>query len=195
VGRSLSREDGSVVCNCYWTSPAQSFSGQSPLGLATTFYCLSSRLPFLSPPTTRRVTVEVFDPASTRVIGTPIPTPDRVYKSNSTNHQRELRQTIEILKAPHVYGLAPENYQNRSPHWRDKFSVWYQHKKHKYSHSLCTGRRCSFLTSALITGVKMGEVSKLGWLIGWSTTDMWGDSCMWCLFQTPEPSLLLQHIS
>jgi hypothetical protein len=27
VGRSLWREDGSVVYNCYWSSPAQSFSG------------------------------------------------------------------------------------------------------------------------------------------------------------------------
>jgi hypothetical protein len=34
------REDGSVVCNCYWPSPAQSFSGQSPLGLVAIFYCL-----------------------------------------------------------------------------------------------------------------------------------------------------------
>jgi hypothetical protein len=67
VGRFLWREDGSVVCNCYWPSQAQSFSGPSPLGLATRFYCLrDSRLPISSPPTTRRVTVEVFDPASTR---------------------------------------------------------------------------------------------------------------------------------
>jgi hypothetical protein len=31
------------------------------------FTVSDSRLPFSSPPTTRRVTVEVFDPASTRV--------------------------------------------------------------------------------------------------------------------------------
>jgi hypothetical protein len=41
VGRSLWREDGSVVYNCYWTLPAQSFSGPSPLRLAIIFYCLS----------------------------------------------------------------------------------------------------------------------------------------------------------
>jgi hypothetical protein len=40
VGRSLWREDGSVVYNCCWPSPAQSFSGQSLVGLATLFYCL-----------------------------------------------------------------------------------------------------------------------------------------------------------
>jgi hypothetical protein len=38
VGRPLWREDGSVFCVCYWPSPAQSFSGPSPLDLATTFY-------------------------------------------------------------------------------------------------------------------------------------------------------------
>jgi hypothetical protein len=40
VGRSLWREDGSVVYNCCWSSPAQSFSGPSPVGLTTIFYCL-----------------------------------------------------------------------------------------------------------------------------------------------------------
>jgi hypothetical protein len=39
VGRSLWREDGSAVYNCCWSSPAQSSSGPSPLGLATVFYC------------------------------------------------------------------------------------------------------------------------------------------------------------
>jgi hypothetical protein len=40
LGRPLWREDGSVVYNCCWPSPAQSFSGPSPLGLVTIFYCL-----------------------------------------------------------------------------------------------------------------------------------------------------------
>jgi hypothetical protein len=40
VGRPLWREDGSVFCMCPWPLPAQSFSGPSPLGLATIFYCL-----------------------------------------------------------------------------------------------------------------------------------------------------------
>jgi hypothetical protein len=38
VGRSMWRENGSVVYNCYWPSPAQSFSGPSPVGLVTIFY-------------------------------------------------------------------------------------------------------------------------------------------------------------
>jgi hypothetical protein len=40
VGRPLWREDGSVFCMCCWVFPMQSFSGPSPLGLATIFYCL-----------------------------------------------------------------------------------------------------------------------------------------------------------
>jgi hypothetical protein len=67
LGRPLLREDGSVVYNCCWSSPAQSFSGPSPVGLVAIFYCLRFKTSFSSPPTTRRVTVEVFDPASTRV--------------------------------------------------------------------------------------------------------------------------------
>jgi hypothetical protein len=40
LGRPLWRADLSVVYNCCWSSPAQSFSGPSPVGLATVFYCL-----------------------------------------------------------------------------------------------------------------------------------------------------------
>jgi hypothetical protein len=40
LSRSLRREDGSVVYNCCWPSPEQSFSGPSPLGLETIFHCL-----------------------------------------------------------------------------------------------------------------------------------------------------------
>jgi hypothetical protein len=96
VGRPLWREDGSVVYNCCWASPAQPFSGPSPAGLMTIFWCLRFEtpptwrarpsylypsgtgwpsyvprhwVPFSSPPTNRRATVEVFKPASTREIG------------------------------------------------------------------------------------------------------------------------------
>jgi hypothetical protein len=40
VGRPLWREDGSVICTCCWSLPAQSYTSPSPLGLATIFYCL-----------------------------------------------------------------------------------------------------------------------------------------------------------
>jgi hypothetical protein len=46
VGRPLWREDESVFCMCRWPLPAQSFSGPSPLGLATVFYCLIWNFPF-----------------------------------------------------------------------------------------------------------------------------------------------------
>jgi hypothetical protein len=45
--------------------------GPSPLVLVTIFIVSDSRLPFSSPPTTLRVTVEVFNPASTRVVSLP----------------------------------------------------------------------------------------------------------------------------
>jgi hypothetical protein len=86
VGRPLWREDESVVYNCCWSSPAQSFSGPSPAGLIfetsptwrarPLHLCLPrNRWPsytpkhwvhFSSPPTTRRATVEVFEPATMR---------------------------------------------------------------------------------------------------------------------------------
>jgi hypothetical protein len=40
VGALPWRVNGSVVYKCCWPSPAQSFSGPSPVGLATIFYCL-----------------------------------------------------------------------------------------------------------------------------------------------------------
>jgi hypothetical protein len=40
MGRFLWWEDGSVVYNFCWPSPAQSFSGPSSMGLVTIFYCL-----------------------------------------------------------------------------------------------------------------------------------------------------------
>jgi hypothetical protein len=36
-------EDGSVVYNCFWSSTAHTFSGPSPAGLITIFYCLKFR--------------------------------------------------------------------------------------------------------------------------------------------------------
>jgi hypothetical protein len=39
-GHGLWRENGSVIYNCCWPSPAHSFSGPSPVGLATIFNCL-----------------------------------------------------------------------------------------------------------------------------------------------------------
>jgi hypothetical protein len=59
-----------------------------------------------------------------------------------------------------------------------QYSLWYQHKKNKFSHSNYTWRSCSLLTSAVIAGVQMGEMSKLVWLIGWSSRDMLADASL-----------------
>jgi hypothetical protein len=40
MGRPLWRENGSDVYNCCWPSPVHTFSGPSPTGLMTVFYCL-----------------------------------------------------------------------------------------------------------------------------------------------------------
>jgi hypothetical protein len=67
MGRPLWREDGSVYWMCRWPLPAQSFSVLVPWDLRPYFTVSDLRLFFASPPTTRRVTVEVFDPTTTRV--------------------------------------------------------------------------------------------------------------------------------
>jgi hypothetical protein len=41
------REDGSVVYNCCWPSPAQSFSGPSPVELLRISYCLRFETSFI----------------------------------------------------------------------------------------------------------------------------------------------------
>jgi hypothetical protein len=90
----LWQEDASVIYNCCWPAPSQSFSVSSTAGLVAKFYSLRfetpptwrARSPYLYPSgtgcpgynprhwvpfssslTTRSATVEVFDPASTRV--------------------------------------------------------------------------------------------------------------------------------
>jgi hypothetical protein len=83
AGPPLWREDGSVVCNCCWPSQEQSFSRPSP-SLSKIWYSPTLEdqvppatgrptytqgywVPFSQPPTASRTTVEVFEPASTRV--------------------------------------------------------------------------------------------------------------------------------
>jgi hypothetical protein len=66
VGRSLWREDGSVIYSCCWPRQRSRSWVRDPWHSWPYFTVSDSRLPFSSPPTTRRATVEVFDPASTR---------------------------------------------------------------------------------------------------------------------------------
>jgi hypothetical protein len=67
VGRPLWREDESVFWICCWSSPGSLSRLRVPRYSWPYFTVSDLRLLFSSPPTTRRVTVEVFDPASTRV--------------------------------------------------------------------------------------------------------------------------------
>jgi hypothetical protein len=67
VGRSLWREDGSVVYNCCWPSQRSHSRVRARWDSRPYFTVSDLRRLTSSPPTTRRVTVEVFDPASTRV--------------------------------------------------------------------------------------------------------------------------------
>jgi hypothetical protein len=67
VVRPLWRENGSVFCMCRWSCQRSLSRVLVPWDLSPYFTVSDLRLPFSSPPTTRRVTVEVFDPASTRV--------------------------------------------------------------------------------------------------------------------------------
>jgi hypothetical protein len=59
MGRSLWWEDGSVIYNCCWPLPVQSFSG--PSTVRPYFTVSDLRLPFLSPPTIHRAMVKVFN--------------------------------------------------------------------------------------------------------------------------------------
>jgi hypothetical protein len=68
VGRPLWREDGSVFCICCWLCQHSLSRVLVPWDPRPYFTVSVLRLlPFSSPPTTRRVTVEISSPASTRV--------------------------------------------------------------------------------------------------------------------------------
>jgi hypothetical protein len=65
--RSLWQEDGYVVYNCYWSRQHSHSRVRVPWDSWPYFTVSDSRLPFLSPPTTRRAMVGVSDPTFTRV--------------------------------------------------------------------------------------------------------------------------------
>jgi hypothetical protein len=67
VRRPLWREDGSLFYICCWPCQRSLSRVRVPWDLRLYFTVSDLRLPFSSPPTTRRFTVEVFGPASTRV--------------------------------------------------------------------------------------------------------------------------------
>jgi hypothetical protein len=66
VGRPLWQEDGPVFCICCWPCQRSLSRVRDPCDSRPYFTVSDLRLHFSSPPTTHRVTVEVFDSASTR---------------------------------------------------------------------------------------------------------------------------------
>jgi hypothetical protein len=73
VGHPLWWEDGPVCCICCWPSPAQSFSGPSPLDLASIFYCVrfeslifSTSLPYIGP---ARIAQKIFSSIACSLVG------------------------------------------------------------------------------------------------------------------------------
>jgi hypothetical protein len=56
---------------------------------------------------------------------------------------------------------------------REISSLYGTNIKTQFSQLIYTGQSCSFFTSAAIMGVQTGEMSNLGWLIGWSIGVMW----------------------
>jgi hypothetical protein len=106
-------------------SPAQSFSGPSPARLMTILYCLTFEtpptwrprsqylyasgtgwpgytprhwVPFTSPPTTRRATVEVFDPSSTWSGSSAVMTTPRYIARARTSQKTKLPIVIPELR-------------------------------------------------------------------------------------------------
>jgi hypothetical protein len=67
-------------------------------------------------------------------------------------------------------------YLDWSQHWRKTVLLMVTIWEKQIFHSNYTWWSCSFFISAVITGVQMGEMPKLGWLIGWSSWDMGADS-------------------
>jgi hypothetical protein len=126
LGHPLWRVAGSVVYICYWPSPAQSFLGPSPIGLVWPYFTVSdSRLPYSSPPPTRRVTVEVFDPASTRGSKDTVIVPDDDRLSVEQSVEWESAEETEVLAenlpqcqfAHHNCHIFRPGIEHGSPQW------------------------------------------------------------------------------
>jgi hypothetical protein len=120
MGRSLWREDGSVVYKCPWSSLARV---RVPWDSWRYFTVSDSILPFSSPPTTCRVTVEVFDPASTLL---------RQSVSQLYYDRRSVGQSV-LVSSPHLglmtrFLLLSDNcgfVDMGRPLWREDGSVVY----------------------------------------------------------------------
>jgi hypothetical protein len=125
-------------------------------------------------------------PAHLDPIDRAIPIPPDNYASSKMGYTRtnqtqnkpsaRARKNIKLLKL-HTYKKLHQRSISTEIITREKqHFLWYQHKKNIISHSNYTWRSCNFLTAAMIMGVQIGETSKLGSLVGWSSRHMWADS-------------------
>jgi hypothetical protein len=122
VGHPLWREDGSFVCAA---GPCQRSLSRVlvPWDLWPYFTVSDLRLPFLSPPTTRRVTVEVFDPAS-------------ISESESYVTTDSQLASLSWYKAP-IRGLRPDFFSVPNTEY-----VWQLCSSFRGTPSLTRGRVC-----------------------------------------------------
>jgi hypothetical protein len=98
---------------------------------------------------------------------------------NKTQHKSSTRGKKTLsYKIPHrgVWGPAPEMCLNLNYHWRETIHLIVPTQEKTNFLLNYSWRTCNFLTSAVITGLQLGEMSKLDWMIGWSSRDMWSES-------------------
>jgi hypothetical protein len=112
MDRFLWQEDGSIVYNCCWPSPAQSFSGPSPVGLATIFYCVrfeTRRVAVANSPVQmlRRAVSRVdFTPLDNTVIAFPAVT---VLLTVRCHNQLKLQNPTQRSSAVYLFTAYPRN--------------------------------------------------------------------------------------
>jgi hypothetical protein len=108
----LWREDVSVVCNCCWLSPAQSFSNPNSAGLTIIFYCLRREI---SP--TLKARPPYLDSQGT---GWPSPESESLYDWRFTANQ--------LVLAPSLLRLMTKIFSVLStPLWREEGYVFYEY--------------------------------------------------------------------
>jgi hypothetical protein len=72
-----------------------------------------------------------------------VPISGRLYQpQDGYASQAQHKPSARVDTKQNIKNSTRMNYHDRSYHWRDEFSVWYQHKKHKFLHLIYTGHSC-----------------------------------------------------
>jgi hypothetical protein len=69
---------------------------------------------------------------------------------------------MKYLKTPHVWGLSPENYHDRNHCWREDILLMVPTQEKLIFSLNLHMTELRFLTCAMIIGIQMGEMPKLG---------------------------------